>query len=79
MAHTNGIESFWALLDRGIMGTFHHVSPKHLDRYVSEFSGRHNNRPLDTERQMQRIADGMLGQRLRYRELNKVIPATYAT
>ena len=30
MAHTNGIESFWALLDRGIMGTFHHVSPNIL-------------------------------------------------
>ena len=69
MAHTNGIESFWALLDRGIMGTFHHVSPKHLNRYVSEFSGRHNDRPLDTERQMQRIANGMVGQRLKYGEL----------
>ena len=69
MAHTNGIESFWALLDRGIMGTFHHVSPKHLDRYVTEFEGRHNNRPADTFTQMQRIAGGMVGQRLRYEDL----------
>ncbi len=56
------------MLDRGVMGTFHHVSAKHLDRYVSEFAGRHNDRPLDTERQMELIADGMVGQRLRYRD-----------
>ena len=66
IAHTNGIESFWALLDRGIMGTFHHVSPKHLDRYVTEFAGRHNNRPADTLTQMQRIASGMVGKHLPY-------------
>lgn len=42
--HTNGIESFWALMKRGYHGTYHHMSPKHLDRYVREFSGRHNIR-----------------------------------
>ena len=68
-AHTNGIESFWASLDRGIMGTFHHVSPKHLDRYVTEFAGRHNQRPADTIAQMQGIAGGMVGKRLRYTDL----------
>ena len=41
MAHTNGIESFWSMLKRGLIGTYHHVSPKHLDRYVSEFADRH--------------------------------------
>ena len=66
MAHTNGIESFWALLKRGYHGTYHHMSEKHLDRYVTEFSGRHNKRTLD---QMARIAQGMVGRRLRYREL----------
>ena len=69
IVHTNGIESFWAMLKRGFQGTFHKMSPKHLDRYVLEFSGRHNIRPLDTEAQMQTVAKGMEGKRLKYSEL----------
>ena len=34
MAHTNGIESFWSMLKRGYHGTYHHMSAKHLDRYI---------------------------------------------
>ena len=45
------------------------MSPKHLDRYVTEFAGRHNVRRLDTVAQMQTIAAGMAGKRLRYRDL----------
>ena len=69
MAYTNGIESFWALLKRGLHGTYHHVSRKHLDRYVTEFSGRHNNRPMGTAVQMAKIVKGMEGKRLTYSEL----------
>ena len=68
-AHTNGIESFWALLKRGYHGTYHHMSNKHLDRYVSEFAGRHNRRPLDTIDQMANITLGMNNKRLKYQEL----------
>lgn len=42
--HTNSIESFWALLKRGIVGQFHKVSVKHLPKYLTEFSYRFNNR-----------------------------------
>ncbi len=68
-AHTNGIESFWSMLKRGYYGTYHRMSPKHLDRYVSEFSGRHNQRPLDTIDQMRAVWRGLAGKRLRYGDL----------
>jgi transposase-like protein len=42
--HTNSIEGYWSLLKRGIIGSFHKVSVKHLDRYLSEFEYRFNNR-----------------------------------
>ena len=71
MAHTNGIESFWALLKRGYHGTYHHMSEKHLGRYVTEFAGRHNIRRADTADQMQAIAAGMAGKRLTYKALIK--------
>ena len=68
-AHTNGMESFWAMLKRGYHGTYHHVSAKHLDRYVQEFAGRHNSRPMDTEQQMVALAHGGVGKQLRYSDL----------
>ncbi len=67
--HTNGVESFWSMLKRAHMGTFHHLSPKHLHRYVAEFAGRHNVRNQDTIKQMQAVVAGTLGKRLMYAEL----------
>ena len=68
-AHTNGIESHWAALKRAHDGVYHHFSPKHLGRYVNEFAGRHNTRPLDTEDQMARMAQGADGKHLPYAAL----------
>ena len=69
MAHTNGLESFWAMFKKGFHGTFHRMSRKHLHRYLAEFSGRHNIRPMDTLDQIIALTDGMNGKRLRYKDL----------
>ena len=68
-AHTNGVESFWATLKRGIEASFFHVSAKHLQRYVDEFCWRHNVRDLDTIRQMEDLVARMVGRRIMYRQL----------
>ena len=69
MVHTNGIESFWAMLKRAHKGTYHHMSPKHLQRYVNEFAGRHNVREADTIDQMTALVAAMIGKRLSYKNL----------
>ena len=67
--HTNGIESFWSMLKRAHMGTFHKLSVKHLQKYVNEFVGRHNIRTLDTLDQMAFVALALVGRRLKWKEL----------
>ena len=69
MAHTNGMESFWATLKRAHKGTFHKISPKHLQRYVDQFAAKHNIRDKDTIDQMQSVVASMVGKRLMYRDL----------
>lgn len=67
--HTNNIEGYWSILKRGILGTFHSVSPQHLQRYCDEFASRYNNRELTP---VQRFADGIKNsgnKRITYKEL----------
>ncbi len=74
-AHTNGIESFWAMLKRAFHGTFHHFSPKHMSRYISEMATRQSWRELNTIQILQRMAQRMVGKHLTYRELTAGGPA----
>ena len=71
MAHTNGVESFWAMLKRAHDGTFHKMSPKHLNRYVQEFAGKHNIRESDTLDQMRSVVARLVGKNLLYTRLVK--------
>ena len=57
------------MLKRGYHGVYHHMSHKHLHRYVAEFAGRHNIREKVTMKQMETVVTGMVGKRLMYRDL----------
>jgi transposase-like protein len=66
-AHTNGVEGFFSLLKRGVVGTFHHISEQHLPLYLAEFDHRHNTRFLtDGERTVIGLKKAN-GKRLTYR------------
>ena len=67
--HANGVESFWSMLKRGYHGVYHHMSAKHLHRYVGEFAGRHNMREENTMEQMEAVVAGLVGKRLMCRDL----------
>ena len=69
MVHTNGIESFWSIFKRAHKGTYHKMSPKHLQRYVDEFVGRHYSRPASTIEQMGGIVKMATGKDLTYKKL----------
>ena len=68
-AHSNGVESFWSMLKRAHEGTFHKISPKHLNRYVQEFAGKHNIRELGTLAQMRDTVARLIGRNVLYRDL----------
>ena len=68
--HTNSIESFWSLLKRGVVGTYHSVSRKYLPLYLNEFVFRYNNRKDLNEGDRFIIAmQQIVGKRLTYKEL----------
>jgi transposase-like protein len=69
LVHTNGIESFWALLKRGYMGVFHHFSHKHLQRYLAEFSARWNMNGQTGAQRLNSLLGSASGCRLTYARL----------
>ena len=68
-AHTNGIESFWALLKRGYYGVFHHFSWKHLNLYLSEFEARWNLSQVEECDRLSYLLESTPGLRLKYKDL----------
>ena len=71
MAHTNGIESVWAVLKRGFNGVYHNWTEKYCDRYVDEFTFRLNegNCQIDTLDRIKSLYKVMDGRRIKYKEL----------
>ena len=73
MAHTNGIESVWAVLKRGYNGVYHQWSKKHMRRYVNEFAFRLNegNVKVHTLKRLDSLVEGAICKRITYDELIK--------
>lgn len=72
-AHVNGMQSFWSMLRRGYHGVYHRMSPVHLQRNIDEFTGRHNQRALDTEDQMRDMV--RVGRPVRSEHRGHVVPS----
>jgi len=75
LAHTNNMESFWAVLKRGHYGIYHWFSAKHTQRYVDEFAFRQNegSSKIDTADRITALVRGMVGVRLTYKMLTQGI------
>jgi len=71
LVHTNGMESLWAVFKRSVKGTWHHISEKHMHRYVNEATMRlnHGNVEVDTIDRMKDLVRAMKGRRIRYCDL----------
>jgi hypothetical protein len=72
--HTNGLENFWALLKRGVSGTYVAVEPFHLHRYLDEQMFRYNNRgtkeePKNDADRFDLAVRQIVGKRITYAEL----------
>ena len=75
-ANTNTVESYFALLKRGVHGAFHHVSKHHLHRYCDEFSFRWNNRKINDGERTAEAVKGVRGKRLMYKSSGNRQPQT---
>jgi len=72
--HTNNIECFWAVLKRTIGGTYTHVHPRHLDRYLAEQVYRFNERENEDGPRFAKATKGADGKRLTYKSLTEKAP-----
>ena len=77
--HTNCIEGVFSLITRGVMGTFHSVSSKHLPNYLNEFEFRFNTRKMDDGERVVAAIRNVEGKRLMYRESVESPPYAIST
>ena len=74
-AHSNTIENYWSLVKRMIKGTYIHVEPFHLDRYLDEQGLRYDLRKADEHSRFSEVVTGGIGRRLTYKELTGKVQA----
>ena len=73
-AYSNTVESFFALLKRGVVGTYHNISEAHLKRYLAEFDFRYNTRTalgVNDEMRTEKMLKGIVGKRVTYRRIDE--------
>jgi len=70
--HSNTAENFFSIFKRGVIGTYHHLSPAHLHRYCAEFDLRYNTRSMSDGDRANVILSGMEGRRLTYRRIGRL-------
>ena len=68
IVHVNFAESYFSLLKRGVIGTYHHISKQHLQMYLNEFDYRWTNRHADTRAAFAGVVKGATGKRLTYKK-----------
>lgn len=70
--HTNKCENYFSVFKRGMKGVYQHCSEKHLQRYLSEFDFRYNNRDVDDLERTVNALSGIVGKRVMYRDSSMV-------
>ena len=70
LAYTNSVDGFFSCLKRSIIGIYHQVSPKHLQRYCIEVSYRYNTRKITDKERFNNTLQNVEG-RLKYQEIIK--------
>jgi hypothetical protein len=76
--HVNSAENYFSIFKRGVIGTYHHISEQHLDRYLAEFDFRYNNRSglgIEDGERAAKALKGIEGKRLTYRIPDKAAHA----
>lgn len=71
--HTNTVEGAFSILDRAIMGVFHFVSAKHLQKYCDEISLKYNGKDVSNSARFTQVVEGANVKRITYRELTKSV------